>query len=820
MTGWFQALQKSNHKKLFFTFLLFVASLLGLTAQDYFNNLEDSIQPKHWLNIHTIDSGFAHSGYYVSHADSAMPYGLGLEVDFPEQYKNRNTIIKVEGWIKSNKVHDEAAFVLSVIQHGKQVFWKGINLSSILLEKDKWYFFSDSILIAAGITNDGIIKSYLWNSDAKNTVSIDDLKFEFELFNHPTFLPDIEPIITQDLPGSITKLFSNKYYQVSYNSGSKEIVLHGDGDSSLINNISYCYEGQLIKQDKFSRSLNQFDFKGGKRIKNGRRLTFESRTEHVNFQLILYCFNNSQELKFEVEEKYKSRQEISREAIIFDIELNISEIYRANRMSATKKFDNEYWLDKQGVKFGSGNNSLLIYNQSEVSSLQLDNENKQLLVNLDFEKDHPFLHFPLNPDTTDYKLDWSKSTFEKGDKRTYSFSVFVGVQQNHIARFMKNPHGFLSTYIWTEHADFTNMRTNRATYFGSERITQSDSATGGFVKYQIPVSKSVFYNNPNKVTNSQVSAGDFTELESSIVEDSLYLDFLEQVWKKGSEICLHTPENFTSNDENMEEALGFVFDKFRSPSWIDHGYNNGLNNNREDLVCDGTLKKSSFYAMKMWKKYGVKYFWNSYYEDYLTFEKWRFSEFLDQPYNGFGDFFPNPDFWLHQTRTKDLIHWPTKSVLYVESDDLWNYRFNREVLNAFADSWGVEINHCYPAWADPAKAFWVYNNDFQIVAAPGFNRALEHMALLRDQKKLNVTTIQKFLDYQQEIQKVAYEILKDGRIKITNTNNITIKGLSFATKAKFILVDDISPAQKIVGDDIVFWFDLAPGETKLIRTID
>ena len=72
---------------------------------------------------------------------------------------------------------------------------------------------------------------------------------------------------------------------------------------------------------------------------------------------------------------------------------------------------------------------------------------------------------------------------------------------------MKNPAGYEAAYIWTEHADYTDISTNRATYFGSEKIINADSATGGFVYFNIPVTKSVFYANPDSVTNEKASNG-------------------------------------------------------------------------------------------------------------------------------------------------------------------------------------------------------------------------------------------------------------------------------------------------------------------------
>jgi len=385
---------------------------------------------------------------------------------------------------------------------------------------------------------------------------------------------------------------------------------------------------------------------------------------------------------------------------------------------------------------------------------------------------------------------------------------------------MKNPYGFLATYIWTEHADFTNIRTNRATYFGNEKISNADSAQGGFFGYKIPVTKSVFYANPDSVTNTTVSNHLFNEFESSIKSDSNYFDFLIQLRNRGYEICLHSPDNFTTNRNLLKESLSFMKKEFHSKSWIDHGYNNGIKNNREDLVCDGTLKNSPYYAMDLWENAGLKYFWDPYYEDNLTFENWKFSQFIDVPFHGFGDRFPNPDYWKNQTRAGDLIQWPTKSVMYFPDDNFWDFYFNDQTLSWFIKTWGVEINHCYPAWVDPEKGFWIYGNDSSIIAAPGFNRTLQRMAALRDKKLLNVITVEQYLDYQVGLQDLCYQILPDGRVKVTNNNQKTINGLSFATRAQEVVVNGLRPVHKEEGNDLIFWFDLKPRETKIIRVIN
>ncbi len=810
---------KARNNTLFFIFFIFsLIEFSGVKAQEFFIHLEDSVHSPVWLNLQTIDSGYAHSGSHYSVADSAEQYGLGIESKFPEKFKDKNTWLKVEGWVKSNKIADKASFVTSLLLDNKQKYWQNFYFSELIEQAETWYFFSDSVKVPASITNDGKFKAYLWNNDFKDTIAIDDLKISFAESKNPSFIPIIPEEKNQKSKGNKDLLFSNDFYKIVHFSNDESIKIYSINDSVLVSDFSYFIHYQ--QSGKNQSDHQRFIFKSVKSKALGTKITLESNTKTSKVLVELNCKSYLPEINFEVSEKYRKEQFIHHEAIVIRIEQPVNEIYRNSRKSDHSNFQSEYWLDNQGVKFGMNNESIIIYHNPGISSLQLNTEQNKLWINLDYKKDHPFLHFPLRNDTSDLKIDWSASYVKKGQKRKYSFSIYVGPNVNSLPRFMKNPDGYLATYIWTEHADFTNIRTNRATYFGSENIIHADSAIGGFVKYKIPVTKSVFYSNPDLVTNANISNDQFLELEASIKEDDIYFNFLKQLQKNGTEVCLHTPENFTTNKKDLEEALQFMQREFQSKSWIDHGYNNGLQNNREDLVCDGTLKKSDYNSMKLWEEYDVHYFWNPYYEDYFTFEQWKFGEFMGKPYQGFGNFIPDPDYWTHHSRSGDLIHWPTKSVLFMPDDKLWEYNFSEMAMNEFVQNWGVEINHCYPAWVDPAKGFWLYDADSTIVAAPGLNRTLERMSILRNEGKLNVTTIKEFIDYQLAIEQIRYEILPDGRVKITNASNKYLKGLSFATKAKRVLVNDQIPEQKIVGDDIVFWFDLPSNQSKLIRMIN
>ena len=801
-----------------FILLFAIFTIPHIAAQTYTNDLEDSSFDEIWIGTATIDSGFSHSGSHYSLTDSLHPYGLGVEMIFPIERRGNNTIVEIEGWVKSEVKNANALYVITIENEGLNVLWKGIPLSQILIEENQWYKFYDTICIPANIASTGKLKTYLWNAGKYKKVGIDDLRITFKKRKNPSYLPEISNHEYSQKSSDHKLLFHNGYYRVIHNNITKQIIILNHKGEYLTYNISLFEEVQ-IKDERISY-YDDFDFQGEKKHDDLTILRFELKTRFKKVKLLLDCKVNSPQIQLHIEEKYVKNVDIARSSIIIDAAQNPSEIYRQNRKLHAMDFQKEYWLDKQGIKFGEGDSSFFIYHTPDVSSLQFDNENNRLLVNLDWENDHPFFRFPLNPDSNNWKKEESASSYKRRNKREYSFNITIGNHANSIPRFMKNPSGYEAIYIWTEHADYSDIRTNRATYFGSENIRNADSATGGFVKYNIPITKSVFYDNPDSISNFKVSRGLFNTLECTILTDKEFSEFLVQISKKGSDICLHTPEQFTTTPKRLEEALLYMQMNFGSPSWIDHGNNNGPQNNREDLICDATLKKSPFYAIDLWNKYGVKYLHNAYYEELNTYKDWQFEASLEKPYSGYGDFFPKPDYYKHPTKTEDLYHWTTTSALFIYEPYLWDYLFNPSKLTSLVDNWSVEINHVYPAWVDPKKGMWTYDNDSTIIAQPGFNQALANLANLRDAGKLNICTIDSFLDYRTSIDNIDYHILPDGRVKLTNKNDFEIIGLSLVAFAKAVSVDGLIPEHKFSGEEIIFWFDLGVGESKVIRIID
>ncbi len=784
---------------------------LTVNGQVLFHDFEKPDTTGLWKGDLLKDSVYAFSGKYSAFADSLHPYGTGVNTLFPDGIRHKNCRLKVEGKVLSGNIHPDALYVVTLQRNGKTIFWKGIPLSGIINEKEKWYSFSDSIKIPANISGSATLKTYLWNAGRKGKIYLDDLKFTFERLKTPSFIADIKKVLPAD---TITDdlhqiLFSNRYFAIVKTPSGNVFIASPSGEI-LAGNITF-----LINDKNHSETLNRFTVKT--KEKNGKsRIILKTASKTYRYRLTLDCSSLSPAINFSSEVKFKKAMRPARVALSMDYRLPLKAVYKYDRKCDTADFEDEYWLDKEGVLLKDSLNSLAIYHNTGLSSLQLDVPDKVLVLNLDYENDHHYERFPLLPDTFDVKIDESKSRFDKKAILSNNFKVFIGTATGNLPVFMKNPDGFLATYIWTEHADWTDIRTHRATYFGSEKITVADSATGGFVKYNIPVTKSVFYDNPDSISNTEGSHGLFNTPEESIKADTAFFDFLVQLKKYGHEICLHSPDHYTTTPVLLNEALSFMKKHFDSSSWIDHGYNNLPENNREDFVCDGVFG----FASDLWKEFGIRYFWEPYQEDFSLYSGWSFDNSIEKLYSGFGNSFPRPDYWLHPTMTKDFYHWPTPNVMYIEKENLWGYYFSDYRLNDFVENWSLEINHCYPAWTYPGKGFWKYDTDSAIVAMDGFNRTLSKMAALKQKKLLNVTTIEDYLNYRTAVDKLEYSVLPDGRIKVTNSSGKEIKGLSMTAKASAVTVNDLKPAQKMAGDQLVFWFDLGAYQSVLIRLVE
>ena len=799
-------------KSLFF-FIFFITINFVVVAQvkllSISNDLESSSDSLPWINQATAVKGEAFSGNYYSSTDSIKQFGLGYKGVLPKQCLNKTLHIKFSELIRANVTGNEFVMVITVSVGDSEIFWSSKNISSRLKSPGIWTKMEDEFDLPASMTGkNNILALYLWNKDGKSVVDIDDLKIDFEEKSMPSFLP--AGYVKSEMKEGWTKISGSKEITFYYNKETGLIrILNSKGDT-IINSLALITEWYDEHSKEKMQAWNyHFYVRKDSTSEEGNSLLLSARDEFSHSDISILA-GNSNEVSFNLTTVFDKPITLYRHAIVTSFTLPVKEVYKKSTLSDTADFSDEYWLDKEGFLLSNSKSSIVIYHPENISSIQINTRDKYAVINLDYSSDHPQLHFPLLKKNQNYYEDYSTSVYEKNDTVKGLFTYYSVSPEFKIAKMLTNPNGYLASFIWTEHADYTNMRTQRAIYFGSENITRLEEATGGFLKYSIPVTKSIFYANPDKVDNSDKvkflpgPVANYKETEG-------YRNFLKQLDEFGIEICLHTPDHFTSDRKLLGEALDVTRREYSPVTWIDHGYDNSVQSNREDLACDGYDKKSKWYAADLWKKYGIRYFWNSFFEDSAIYKDYSFNSFFSVPYSGLDDAMPTPVYWRNKTRTDDVVHWRTTSTLDPADGSLWSYYFNDLRLNDLVNNRNNIIIHCYPARVDSTNGFYVIKNNI-ISANEEFNHALQKLSSYRLMKKIWLTTIRDMLNYRTSIERISYHVNSDGSISLHNSGNEIIRGVSFSTFASGVKSGEKEISTKQSGNELIFWFDIGPGE--------
>ena len=764
-----------GHRIIHIVLLAAVMAISNLVhAQSYSNDFENGYTwyPP-WSNLRLVADSTEAGVNQVCLCDSIHEYGLGFSFEAGKNYPRQNVNCKYQFKFKAQP--ETQAEVVFSIDEGNKKYWQAYPLADFVNDTAEWSPMCLDLNFPFDYIGEGKIKSYIWNQGWERLV-FDDAQLEVKT----DILPSYQPEIGQD---SLSPYWRTLIVKQDF----IPVVEYINADGDTVNDPS------IVEID--IQTYISYDPLGP-----------------VGFR------HNLLSTIYETETRFKEDVKLLRLAFVLPLPKGKLTVYRRNQHIDTTNFQTSYYLDREGFSISDDTLSLATYHNTCISSLQLDTEKRYACFNIDYWRDHPLIHFPVRTDTSDYFEDISYREIKAGDVLKGEFTLYEApwyfdASQN-LPRLMPVWDGYQSAFIFTEHADWTDIRTHRAVLFGNENITKPEDAVGGFCYFNIPVTKSVFYWNPDNVTNEKTSNGLFKGLVASIKTDKEFYKLLKTIKKEGFEICLHSPEIYTTIPSEFPKAMRFMKKQFNTKSWIDHGYNNGPSKNREDLVCDGLLPDSPQYAAELWKKNGVRYLWNAYYEE-NRLENLSFDSHFVQPYDGFGDALPNRQITTLPNGDKDFLLWSTPSTLEVNDDNAWYYYFDSTRLQRLVDNHNVFITHVYPAWSDPYRAFWQYDEDSTAVAMPGFNFALSQLARFRDEKKILPTTIEKYLSYYEGLLKVDYQILDNHTISLTNQGE-KIEGLTLLC-TKPVVVEGKAIDFRKVDEGYLVWFDIDKNETVTIR---
>lgn len=751
---------------------MFSASLFA-KAQTFTNDFENGdewLLP--WFNIHIVPDGDSLAGNHVCLCDSIHEYGFGFGINAGTDFPMQNIHCRYEFDFRSPDSLLNALVVLS-IDDGNKPYWNAYPLTNFETDSSGWAHASFNLSFPYDYIGEGQVKCYLWNRE-KNIIFFDNAKLDLKANSLPSYQPDIE----HKSDSTFLKFELQSPYLTTFPSYLIPIVEYIDAHGDTLSDPSVV------------------------------EIQFDDRwIEHYGLSHSSIIAN-----LLDIETTFIKDVKLLRLAFVLPLPEGKLTVYRKNQHIDTTDYQPSYYLDREGFSFKSDSLSFSTYHNTSISSLQLNVEGRTACFNIDYWRDHPLLHYPLRTDTADCFEDISYRRIKAGEVLKGQITIYNSAPEE-LPRIMPVWDGYQSAFIFTEHADWTDLRTHRAVLFGNENITKPEEAVGGFCYFDIPVTKSVFYWNPDNVTNEKTSKGLFTGLVASIKTDNDFFKLLKTIKKKGFEICLHSPEVYTTIPSEFPKAMRFMRRHFNTVSWIDHGYNNGPDKNREDLVCDGLLPDSPQYAAELWKKNGVRYLWNAYYEE-NRMESFDFDGHFVQPYDGFGDALPNRQITTLPNGDKDFLLWATPSTLEVNEDREWYFYFDSARLQRLVDQHNVFITHTYPAWSDPWRAFWQYDENGTAVAMPGFNFALSQLARFRDEKKILPTTVEQYLSFYEKLLNVDYQILSNNSIRLTNYGE-AISGLTLLC-TKPIVADKPIDFHK-VEEGYLVWFNLGRNETVTIR---
>ena len=668
---------------------------------------------------------------------------------------------------------------------------------------------------------------------------------------HSSYIPEISVGSKFQSPETLeTKELSNQWYKLKATDSGNIRVENMKGEVILANlTYFFQYENDHIGNHLKNVSVNI--------LNDSVMIITGSVYDDVISSISLTVCRNRPKMDVTVKTSYLSGRTVLRESLIAEFKSPVSEVYLKNSDIDSKPLSGEYWVDKQGVRFGKGSTSALIYHTPGVSSLQLNSRKNLLFVNLDYSLDHPFIKIPFQADGAGKWIDISASQYKPGDERINIFSLHFGLVPEVLPRFMPVPGGYLAGYIFTEHTDGGDLRTHRAVYFGSENIKYSKDAVGGFSGHGIPVTKSVFYEEFDEGLNG---LPDITNSERE------YLELLDQLHLLGNDLCLHTPEEGNSTRSTMREAIMFMKERYDSRSWIDHGMYQG-NNNREAFTADGLDSTSQYYAGDLWEEADTRYFWSPAVEairfantmpsldeslkelkfQTLFTEFWRRYNFLrlykdkntfqafgiilqghfpmlelnsQRPFMGHS--FPTPLYWKNPTYSGQFYSWTTEFAYNGVTRHLDSANAVDEMrhLDLLIKKRGVFFNHGYYVRNHKLDEILALHEG-ELIINPYFDKVLAYMDQKRDEGGLLLTTVRDLLDYRLQVENIVLDYKPDGSIDVVNNNHQEVKGLSLAVRCnpESIILKGAEYRFKQVLDDTIIWFNL-PAETSVNLTFN
>jgi hypothetical protein len=357
-----------------------------------------------------------------------------------------------------------------------------------------------------------------------------------------------------------------------------------------------------------------------------------------------------------------------------------------------------------------------------------------------------------------------------GSRLVERFTVKVSGQTDFadMPRPMHVPGGARAAFIWTEHADLTTVQSHRAVCYGRSTISRSADAIGGFVKAGVPVTKTLFYANPNKK-----KLPDGVGLQATLTGTPKLFDLVQDLHRNGWDIGIHSPQPDNSTRELNEEAVAFFDREFDATTWIDHSCAVVFNG----VSALGLIPNQPHYTADLLEKHGLRFVWQFGCEDGAE----HFLGGLSILQTRIGDWTMSPLTWTNPI-APGLTFWPTSAGADIAA-------YSDEQLDELIAEQGVAIVHTYPASHMPPgkdSQYFDIGEDGTITTSAQFEALLKRFVDRRPQ--LQTITIRTLCEHLEAIAAVLVDPA-DGGWRVTNRGDKDIPSLPLAVGDRIVTVE-------------------------------
>jgi hypothetical protein len=531
-------------------------------------------------------------------------------------------------------------------------------------------------------------------------------------------------------------------------------------------------------------------------ISGGTKVTLSGTTAVASLEINMYCLTSSHKMRIEVITTYSTTVNVFRERVMWSLENALTSVYTKNRKYVSSDFDDNYWVGNQGCVFGSGDTSILTYNNYQVCSVEVDSVNNELIINIDDDRDHRFRHcVEFGGSHLDGIFEEENaSLYNDEESRANEFNLYIGLDVDFasLPRLMINPSGYLATFVWDSHADGATAAQMLAVFYGDENHIIGNDPTKGAVAHNFLISHGIF---------------------ASWAYDEEIKPILDDLHDRGYEINLHSlpiPWDFTTEEINDRKGIAYplMSNTYNVKSRSDHHYSNTLDN----FCGDGLVAGKDAYMKGLWDTYGVCYHSSAMSEDANPDELDVLS----------GDFQSrrSPLYYKHPTRYGNyLVSAQAYKTAHATGFDGWAYNFASDRVNKLINNWGAYVGHTYFALNSLQDNMEDVGGVLTI--KDDFDQLLQDIKSKMNNGSLNITTKGAIMEYWEKLENIGVELINDTAIDISNLNGETLSNFSIAMDDeydKYIAQNvGVVTETKTVGNSTIISFDLPDGSIKLTK---